>query len=564
MASWIDNRSVGVKLAANIVLSIVGLAVVGTVAIAGLNRQMWQDRQTRVRVVVEAASGYADALEASVEQGTLTREAAMSGFLAALQATHFDDNKYFVVFRRDGTYLIHGGNPQVDGTSDIAKVDHSGRRFMRNSIDVATANPGGGTYLVDAELVPGVFTPKMNFVKYLPKWDIFLASGLVVNDVNSALVAQAETLALYSLPVVLLCIGAALLIGRSIGTGLSRLAGAMRQLVHGDFAVAIPCVDRRDEIGDIGRAVAVFKQSMIEADALRRNQEASEVQHAAEQKAVLHGMADAFETAVGAMVGRVAAASTDLQSTAQSMTATASHTERQAAMVTTSAGEASAGIQTLAAAAEELSASIGAISHQVTQSAGMTGRAVAEAERTNAIVLALAEGAEKIGQVVRLIADIASQTNLLALNATIEAARAGDAGKGFAVVASEVKNLATQTARATEEIGGQIAQVQSATRDAVEAIRGIAGTIGEVSTIATNIAAAVEQQGSATAEIARNVQQTAMAATGVTANIDGVSQAANQTEVSAGKVLAAADGLSNQAERLSIEVTQFLANIRAA
>ncbi len=564
MTGWIDNRSVGMKLAANILLSVIGLLLVGAVAVTGLSRQMWQDRETRVRVVVEAAAGYADALEASVEQGKLTRDAAMSGFLAALQATHFDENKYFVAFRRDGTYVIHGAAPRVVGTSDFAKVDHSGRHFMQDAISVASSNPTGGFYLVDAELTPGVFTPKVNFVKYLPKWDIFLASGLVVNDVRAALIAQAESLALYALPVVLLCIGAALLIGRSVGTGLSRLAAAMRQLAQGTTTVAIPGVARHDEIGAMGRAVAVFKDTLIEATALRAEQEASKLRQAAEQKAALHLMADGFETAVGAMVGRVAAASTELQATAQSMTATASSTEQQAAMVTTAASEASAGIQTVAAAAEELSASISEISRQVTQSAGMTGRAVTEAERTNAIVQALADGAEKIGQVVRLIADIASQTNLLALNATIEAARAGDAGKGFAVVASEVKSLATQTGRATEEIGGQIAQVQAATRDAVAAIRGIAGTIGEVSTIATNIAAAVEQQGAATAEIARNVQQTAEAATNVTANITGVSQAANQTEASAGKVLAAAGGLSHQAEKLSDEVRQFLSNVRAA
>jgi methyl-accepting chemotaxis protein len=200
----------------------------------------------------------------------------------------------------------------------------------------------------------------------------------------------------------------------------------------------------------------------------------------------------------------------------------------------------------------------------VTQSTKITGEAVADARRTDTIVRALAEGAEKIGHVVGMITDIAGQTNLLALNATIEAARAGDAGKGFAVVASEVKSLANQTAKATEEIGIQIAQIQSATKEAVDAIRGITGTIEEVSSISVSIAAAVEEQGAATAEIARNVQQTAQSAMDVTVNIGNVSQAATDTGAAADRVLSAAGDLSRQAEQLNTEVSTFIAEVRAA
>jgi methyl-accepting chemotaxis protein len=218
----------------------------------------------------------------------------------------------------------------------------------------------------------------------------------------------------------------------------------------------------------------------------------------------------------------------------------------------------------VAAAAEELAASIGEIGRQVTQSSKITGQAVVDAQRTDAIVRALAEGAEKIGHVVGLISTIAGQTNLLALNATIEAARAGDAGKGFAVVASEVKSLANQTAKATEEIGAQIAQIQAATKEAVAAIRNITGTIEQVSAISVSIAAAIEQQDAATAEIARNVQQTAQSAQSVTATISGVSQAANDTGAAAEQVLGAASGLSTQAEQLNDEVHRFVADVRAA
>jgi methyl-accepting chemotaxis protein len=287
-------------------------------------------------------------------------------------------------------------------------------------------------------------------------------------------------------------------------------------------------------------------------------------QNKAQQSKTLATMAADFQGRVGQLVSVLAESSKALEGTAQSMASTADITTSQASTVAAAAEEASVSVQTVAASAEELTSSIGEISRQVTQSAQITGKAVAEARRTDSIVRALSEGADKIGQVVDLITNIAGQTNLLALNATIEAARAGEAGRGFAVVASEVKSLAQQTARATEEIGAQIAQVQAATNDAVEAIRGITGTIEEVSGIAATIAAAVEQQGAATAEIARNVHQVSQSTQEVTSNITGVSRAAQDASVAVSHVLGNANDVSNQATRLSGEVDSFVASIRAA
>jgi methyl-accepting chemotaxis protein len=284
----------------------------------------------------------------------------------------------------------------------------------------------------------------------------------------------------------------------------------------------------------------------------------------AQQSKNVAAMAADFQAKVGQLLAVLADSSKALEGTAQSMASTADITTSQASTVAAAAEEASVSVQTVAASAEELTSSIGEISRQVTQSAQITGQAVAEARRTDSIVRALSEGADKIGQVVDLITNIAGQTNLLALNATIEAARAGEAGRGFAVVASEVKSLAQQTARATEEIGAQIAQVQSATNDAVEAIRGITGTIEEVSGIAATIAAAVEQQGAATAEIARNVHQVSQSTQEVTSNITGVSRAAQDASVAVSHVLGNANDVSNQATRLSTEVESFVASIRSA
>ena len=282
------------------------------------------------------------------------------------------------------------------------------------------------------------------------------------------------------------------------------------------------------------------------------------------QRVTLHATASAFESKVGTLVSMLSSGAAELHATAGSMSSNAMFTDQQASAVASSAKQANHGVQMAAAAAEQLSASVSEISRQVTQSSQITGQAVQDTQRTSTIVRALADSAEKIGQVVGLISNIAGQTNLLALNATIEAARAGDAGKGFAVVASEVKSLAVQTAKATQEIGAQIGQIQSATGEAVHAITGIIGTIEEISSIASTISVAVEEQGAATAEIARSVQQTAASTEHVTANIESVSEAAKETGAAANEMLTASNGVSHQAEQLAAEVGSFLADIRAA
>ena len=273
-------------------------------------------------------------------------------------------------------------------------------------------------------------------------------------------------------------------------------------------------------------------------------------------------VADSFESTVHRVVEMVASAATQLQASAQSMEGTASTTSTQAQAVASAAEEASVNVQTVASATEELSASIGEISRQVTQSASQSEEAMAATEQTNAKIQGLAQAAEKIGEVVSLITDIAEQTNLLALNATIEAARAGEAGKGFAVVASEVKNLANQTARATEDISSHVSGIQEATGEAVMAIGAVTKTMGEVKHASTTIASAVEQQGAATNEIAQSVGQASAGTSEVTSHIAEVTGAAGETGQAAGDVLIAAQELAEQAELLRGEVSSFLVEIR--
>jgi methyl-accepting chemotaxis protein len=281
-----------------------------------------------------------------------------------------------------------------------------------------------------------------------------------------------------------------------------------------------------------------------------------------EKRRAMTQLADGFEAGVKGVVSAVSAAARQLQGTAQHMSANADQTNQQCTTVSAAADQASANVQTVASATEELSSSIAEISRQVSDSTRFATAAVEEANRTNATVAGLQEAAQKIGEVVQLINSIASQTNLLALNATIEAARAGEAGKGFAVVASEVKNLANQTAKATEDIQSQVGQMQGVTGATVDAIKNITGTISRMSEISTTIAAAVEEQGAATREIARNVQEASKGTQEVSSNISGVARAAHETGVGATDTLAAVKALNQNAASLGHEVDRFIATIR--
>ena len=381
---------------------------------------------------------------------------------------------------------------------------------------------------------------------------------------SDAVFSQTRSIITWSIvAIAVLVMFVAWLIGRSVVRPLTRMTATMGVLADGDLSVDIPDTDRRDEIGRMAAAVEIFKSNAIERKRLEDQEKDEEARRAAARKADMERLADSFETTVGEIIRTVSTSSQELESSAGVLTGTAQRTRELSTTVAAASDEASANVQSVASASEEMAASVNEIGRQVQVSSQIASEAVGQAERTDARIGTLSEAATRIGDVVKLITEIAQQTNLLALNATIEAARAGEAGKGFAVVAAEVKQLAEQTAKATEEIGAQIGNIQTATGESVGAIKEIGATIGRLSEISAGIAAAIEEQGAATQEISRNVGEAATGTAEVASSISDVSRGAEETGAASSQVLSSARMLSKDSERLQKEVTNFLERVRA-
>ena len=356
----------------------------------------------------------------------------------------------------------------------------------------------------------------------------------------------------------------AFVIGRGISNPIIGMTNAMQSLAKGNLETEIIGQERKDEIRQMAEAVQVFKENAIEVKRLEEEQKKSDIRAEEVKRRTMDDLANQFEESVGKVVQGVHDSAEAVKASAEAMAANAEQTSQQSGNVASASEEATVNVQTVASATEQLAASITEISSQVSQSTSIAAEAVNEANSTHGTIQGLVESAQRIGDVVKLITDIAEQTNLLALNATIEAARAGDAGKGFAVVASEVKNLANQTAKATDEIGSQISTIQSATQDAAVAVEGISSTIGNINEISTAIAAAVEEQQASTAEISTNISQVAEGTQEVSTNIVQVNQVASETGNAATEILNVSGHLSEQSEDLQIQVSSFMEKVRAS
>jgi methyl-accepting chemotaxis protein len=560
----LGNMKISRRMALLVVLSVVGLVAVSAVDAWRTRGVLLEDRQVKTQHVVEVAYSVIANHYAQVQAGTISEDAAKQAAMAELEVLRYGNNDYFWINDLTPTMLMHPFSKKLIGQEIGGMKDKSGKLFFAEMVDVVKRDGAGFVQYDWAKPDSDVAVPKISYVKGFKEWGWIVGSGIYIDDVNAIFWHIVMVQGGILLGLLAVVIPVSMLIANSIARPLVAATTSMTRLAEGDKSIEVHNTDMKSEIGDLSRALEVFKRNALEMDRLASEQEELKKRAEAERRQGMRDMADKFEATVSSVVNAVTSAATELQATAQSLSATAEGASQQSNAVAGAAEEMTQNVQTVAAATEELSASIREIGNQVTESSRIVGNAVAQADDTNAKVKMLAEAAQKIGAVVTLINEIAGQTNLLALNATIEAARAGEAGKGFAVVASEVKNLATQTAKATEEISGQIRAIQDATASSAQAIDGITQTINRVSEISTAIASAVEEQGAATQEISRNVQEASAGSAEVSTNITGVTQASQQTSAGSGEVLSAAAELARNGERLRHEVDAFLQMVRAA
>ncbi len=557
-----ERISIKAKIGVILAAAGVGLILVAVVSLFGLHSEMMADRQDKTRNVVEVGHTLVAHYEAQERAGTLSREAAQAAAKAALRALRHDGAEYFFLTDLSSRMLMHPFKPELEGQDMTQTTDPTGKHLFQDFVRVVKADGAG--FVAYQWPKPGLAqpVPKLSYVKGFTPWGWVVGSGIYIDDVDSAFHEAALRLGAIGLLIGLAATLTAYLVSRAITGPLDGMGRVMQALADGNSAVTVPGTGRRDEIGGMARTVEVFRVQQID---LARHWDRQQIEmRVTEQRArALKRLTDQFDRTIADTIRAVSGAVSTLDHTARALSATADRNRREATAVASASQQASHSVQTVAAAAEELTGAIAVIGEQVVTSSAISNEAVAASQRAGSQIDGLGSAAQKIGEVADLIAGIASQTNLLALNATIEAARAGEAGKGFAVVAGEVKNLAGQTAKATEEIGQHIAQVQEATRTAVDAIRDIGGIVGRSDEIGASIATAVQQQGAATSEIARSASDAAEGTRQVSHSIGAVSDAAQDTERSAGALLDAAGGLSEQAEALRRMVDAFLVNVEA-
>ncbi|MGE5546318.1 MAG: methyl-accepting chemotaxis protein [Solirubrobacterales bacterium] len=558
----LDNLTFRWKILLIVGASLVGMAVTLGLGLNTLRHDLMDGRRVKTQHVVEAAHGVVMHYVREAQAGRMPEADAKAAALAALKDMRYGGTEYFWVNDMTPRMVMHPIKPELDGKDISDFKDPEGKRLFVAFVETVLKSKAGFVDYLWPKPGHEQPVPKISYVMGVDAWGWVVGSGIYVDDVDAAFWSEATRQGVANAAIIVLVLALSWWIGRGAVNAMASVTESMLRLADGDTNISLAGRDRKDEIGNMLRAVEVFRDNALKVNSLQQEQNSARQRAESERHETLARLASDLEQGVSAAAQAVNAAAAQMRATATAMAGTADRTTEETSVAAAAMQQTASNVETVAAAAEELNASISEIARQVGESTRIAENAVAAAHRTDKVVRGLSEAAGRIGEVVSLINDIAGQTNLLALNATIEAARAGDAGKGFAVVANEVKHLANQTAKATDEIGNQIGTIQSTTAEAVDAIQQIGRTIENMSQIAGAIAAAVQQQGAATQEIARNIGEAATGASEVSNHIGAVTVAANQTGSAAREVLTAAASLARDSEGLKTGLDRFLDGVR--
>jgi methyl-accepting chemotaxis protein len=546
------------------VLALGSLAGLGLFVIEQSRENLYEQKKADIRHVVEAAASIIAGYEKRAAAGEMTRAQAQAEARKTLTTLRYQSSEYVFALDFEGNFVIHPIKPERIGKNAIGEKDPSGKAYIQEF--VAAAKRGGDFVSYGFQLPQSTQrADKISYIAGFQPWQWAIGSGVLVEDVEAMHKRMIGNVLIGLGIVALVLLGAAFLVTRSIVKPLGRLTGSLKRLAGGDIDAEIEGAARGDEFGTIARAVVEVREAVgNDARARMQRDEEAKTQADGERRRFLAELAGSLDQQVKAVTGSVESAAQELLQTARSMQSVSDSARDEAGRAAGVSRTATEHVATVGQATGQLDGAVNEIGSRVQESSRISQEAVTQIREASTIVRTLSDASAEIGKVVSLIQAIAEQTNLLALNATIEAARAGEAGKGFAVVASEVKSLATQTAKATEEIAGRISAVVGATEKAVNAIDGVDKTIGRVNEIAGTIAAAVEEQGAATSEIARAIGETTRQTESLAQSLGRLLESAENTNASSQSVVSSASGLSDQAAALKQQVEQFVARVKAA